>query len=115
MTQKRIDSDYIRNIVNTKGDSIAFACIARILPVVLFEVMSLGQEALEVLTVRSVKLRLDDGRFYKLKFSHELHSLVLYRMQGTRNAVQVATFDNLTPPATVWHALNPARSARKAA
>jgi len=115
VTQKRIDSDYLRNIVNTKGDSIAFACIARILPEVLYQVMILGQEALEVLTVRSVKLRLDDGHFYKLKFSHELHALVLYRMQGTRNAVQVATFDNLTPPATVWPALHPARAARKVA
>jgi hypothetical protein len=115
MTQKKIDSAFVQSIIETKGHSPAFQYINQILPVVLFELMSLGQEALWILTARSAKLRLRDGCYYKIKFSHEHHAIVLYRMHGNTNAVLVTMFDNSSSQQDVYHALRPAIAAKAAA
>jgi hypothetical protein len=115
VTQRKIDSAFVHNIVATKGYSPAYKAVENILPIVLFEVMALGQDALHILGVRSAKLHLRDGEYYKIKYSHLTHSIVLYRMRGTRNATLVASFNNASSQLDVFHALHPAVAAENVA
>ena len=113
---KQINPAFIYKLVTEQRGRPVWSHLHVVLPHVLFEVMALGPAAILHVGTRYVRLLLDDGRVYKLRFDHEVHhALVLHRMHGNSNGKPVAVFTNATTPAEVWAAFHPAAAAKRAA
>jgi hypothetical protein len=113
--KKQLDSAFVQRLVTEYRGKPVWKYLERVLPIVVFEVLALGPQSLIYLGLTYGRVRLDDGLVYKIKFVHEVHALVLYRMNGKANGDQIAVFTNDIPQADIWAALHPAAMAAKAA
>jgi len=110
--KKQIDATFVQSLILAfRGKSKYWKYVEKVLPHVLFEVQALGPEALINRGVIFARVRLDDGKVYKIKFVHENQALVLYRMNGNANGEQIAVITNDTPQEVVWGLRNPAKAA----
>ena len=109
MADHTLDSDTLRTLLDRHAHKGAFAAVAKALPLVWYEVMALGQAAIVSVHRRpSVRLKLDDGRIYRMAYDHATHTIVLYRLKGWHaNGPIVAHFDNASTQAQIRQALHP--------
>lgn len=113
-TENTITPTFVRGLLTKYQHSSVWPYINKVMPLVLFEVMALGPDGLIGLGKITAKLRLDDGKIYKLRFDHATHELQLRPMTGQKNGPPVATFTNKTTQRAVWKALHPKEASGQA-
>ncbi len=100
----------VQHIVRKYEGTGVWPHIQEVLPRLLWELFALG-DGLVLLRLITAKVKLDDGRFYKLRFDHTTHVIQLCPMKGNENLAPVAVFPNGTTQRAIWRALHPKATA----
>lgn len=103
----------VQHIIRRYRQSGVWTDVKDILPLVLWEVIALG-DGLILLGKITAKVRLDDGQVYKVRFDHTTHVIQLCPMKKNKNLTPIAVFTNQTTADEVWAAFHPVESKKAA-